>query len=308
MRKFSVLFIVLGMALCSSLAAEAADRRGATEKVTPEQAFKARTYLWEGANFLVKGETAKALARFKGAQKIMPENPECYYWIGLTHSELQDYGLAVKNARAATSLQPNLAKAWLLLGQSLLYMNKYTEARDALDKANRLEPINYLINFNLGRCYYYGFDGKRKDLALKYFRKTIDLNKNFLPALYYLGLCRYDLGIPELARVSFREVVRRDPKNADARYRLGMVYRKSNETERAIKEFQEVLVINPEHYEAHLQLGHIYLFDKPKPEGFLRHFKKFIEHAPDKHPWRKWVLDKLEKNRKIMKRRSGNNR
>lgn len=277
----------------------------AAEKITPEEDFKMRNFIYEGAGFLAQGQTARALARFTAAQKINPENPECYYWLALTYSDLQNFGVAAKNAETAVTLDPKMVKGWLLWGQCLLYQNKYEDAKSKLERAFRLEPNNYLAAFNLGRCLYYGFDGKQKSLALRFFRRAWELNENFVPARYYAGCIQLESDMLPLAIVSFRWVISKEPRNIDAHYRLGVAYRKDNHIAKAENEFMEVLAIDPDNYESHLQLGHIYLIEKPSREKAIKHFNAFLRLAPADHSWRERINNLLERDRERQKRRNG---
>lgn len=274
----------------------------AAESLSPDDDFQMRKFLYEGAEFLANNETARALARFNSAKKLSPENPECYYWIALAYSDLQNYGVAARNAETAVSLSPNLAKAWLLWGQSLFYENKYDLAREKLEKAFRLEPNNYLAAFNLGRCFYYGFNGEKKSQALRFFQHAWELNEDFVAARYYTGCIQLEQEQYPLAIVSLRWVVTRDPRNVDAHYRLGLAYRKDNHIAQAEKEFLEALAIDPNNFESHLQLGHIYLIEKPSREKALEHFNEFLRLAPADHAWRQRIEDLLRRDREKRRR------
>lgn len=264
--------------------------------------YKRDDYIYQGARLLAADEKARALARFKSALKLDPENAECYFWIGLSYSDLKNYGIAAKNAEAAVSLNPRLSDAWLLWGQSLMYENKYTDAVQKLAKAFRLNPENYLAAYNIGRCYYYGFDGTKKVLARKFFRKAWELNENFLPARYYQGLCELDEMLLPLAIVSFQWVIQHDPRNIPARYDLAVAFRKDNHIDRAEKELLDILAIDPDQYAAHLQLGHIYMIDKPSRKKALYHLNRFVELAPSDHEWLAKVKSLLEKDKERSQR------
>ncbi len=259
--------------------------------------YKVDNFIYEGSRLLAKNEKARALARFKSALKLDPENAACYFWIGLSYSDLQNYGIAAKNAEAAVSLDPKLSDAWLLWGQSLMYEEKYADAVQKLAKAFRLNPDNYLAAYNIGRCYYYGFEGKKKVLARKFFRKAWELNDKFVPSRYYQGLCELDENLLPLAVVSFNWVIENDPNNIPARFDLAATYRKDSHVDRAEKELLNILAINPELYEAHLQLGHIYMIDKPSRKKALYHLNRFVELAPTDHEWMGKVKALLQKDK-----------
>ena len=289
MVKRAVLFIILILGATLGKPAVAA-------RLDPQMQYKLDNYLYEGATLLAGAEKARALARFKSALKLDPENARCYYWIGLAYSDLKNYGIASKNAEAAVSLDPKMSDAWLLWGQSLMYEKKYLEAVQKLAKAFRLNPESYLAAYNIGRCYYYGFDGKKKVLARKFFRKAWELNEKFLPARYYQGLCELDEMLLPLAIVSFKWVIDNDSHNIPARYDLAVALRKDNHVDRAEKVLLDILEIDSEQYDAHLQLGHIYMIDKPSRKKALYHLNRFVELAPADHEWLEKVKSLLQKD------------
>lgn len=301
MRSFSVfsLLLMLALGLGGSGLPHLCPALPAGEVLTPEQDFQMRKFIYEGSELLAAGETARALARFKSAQKIAPANPDCYYWIALAYSDLQNFGMAAKNAETAVGLNDNQGKNWLLWGQSLLYDGRYEDAVKKLSKAFQLEPENYLAAFNLGRCYYHGFKNDDQHLvtAARFMKKALELNNDYIPARYYLGCIYLDSGQLQLAQTYFNLVISRDPQNVDAHYRLGLAYRKDNHIAQAEREFQEALAIDPAHYESHLQLGHIYLFDKPNREKAIQHFTAFLESAPQDHPRREGVEKLLSRDK-----------
>ena len=290
MVKYAVRYIFLSIIMLSvfSVAGRALD---------PQTQYKVDNYIYEGSQLLANNEKARALARFKSALKLDPENALCYFWIGLSYSDLKNYGIAAKNAEAAVSLNPKMSDAWLLWGQSLMYDKKYSEAVQKLAKAFRLNPESYLAAYNIGRCYYYGFDGQKKVLARKFFRKAWELNENYIPARYYQGLCELDEMLLPLAIVSFRWVIEHDSKNIPARYNLATAYRKDSHVDMAEKVLLSILSIDSEQYDAHLQLGHIYMIDKPSRKKALYHLNRFVELAPTDHEWMEKVKSLLRKDK-----------
>lgn len=306
MKRFSTVFLVL-ITVCLAYSYSGLSGVHAAEQLSSDDDYQMRKFIYEGSELLAAGETARALARFNSAKKIAPENPDCYYWIALAYSDLQNFGMAAKNAETAVGLNDSQAKNWLLWGQSLLYDGKYEDAAQKLAKAFQLEPENYLAAFNLGRCYYYGFqkESQRLNIATRFFQKALDLNPDFVPARYYLGCVQLDAGQLLLAITSLRWVIARDPQNIDAYYRLGLAYRRDNHIAQAEKAFMDVLSIDPGHYESRLQLGHIYLIDKPSRENAIKNFNAFLELAPANHPWRTRIEDLLKRDQKLEAKRRG---
>ena len=66
-----------------------------------------------------------------------------------------------------------------------------------------LDPLSTIANFELGQSYY--FD-RQYDKALEQFKKTLELDPGFPPALQYIPLVYYQKGMHEEAIASARQV------------------------------------------------------------------------------------------------------
>ena len=260
-----------------------AGRLPGAETVEAEARAAFRKTLAEGAAFLERGKHSRALARFKQAGRIDPGRAEVFYWIGLTWSDLEDYRAAAANAKKATVLAEDMADAWLLWGQSLLYLREFEDAREKLEKAFRLAPRHPLVTFNLGRCYFLGLDDRRA--ALKFFKETLRYSPKYVPALYYEGCCYMALDLPPLAAASLKEALRLRPDFAEGWFRLGLAYRMDGRYEEAEKAFRNAVERDGNPVEALLQLGYLYQSDLPDHARAIRILRRFLEHAPSDHAW-----------------------
>jgi len=288
MRLFRLLCLLL--LLSAALPAAYAEE---TEKPDNDQETEYFDALSQGANFLYSGSSERALARFKQAIKLKPDDARGYFWTGLTYSELQNYGLAANNAEKATIIDDKYADAWLLWGQCLVHMNNWVEARKKLEQAFVLAPQNYLVPFNLGLCYYYGLDEEKKTTALRYFKKSLELNQKYAPALMYEGCCNLDADLGFLAIISFKNAIKLQPDYADAYFWLGVAQRRENHLADAEKAFLQAIKLKPDHYEAHLQLAHMYQIDLLDKKNAEAHYQLFLRYAPEDHEWRSAVFEYL---------------
>lgn len=281
-------FLLVGAGLC--VPAQAGEVSEALQKYQMD--------LHKGAQFLREGQHARALARFKLAREARPEAAGAYYWIALTYSEMRNYELAASNAEKATITDRNLVEAWLLLGQSQMFLRQWDEARLNLEQAHRLDSNNPLILFNLGRCYFHGFDQKKA--ALRFFRDAMNVgahssvtNQNAvkLQAQMYLGECYLKQDMPEAAITNFLAVIKADPHQTEARFRLAMAYLAADRKAEATETLHQVVKLDDQHYEAHLQLGYLYLKFIPDEKSARFHLERFYTLAPRDHPWRAKVYD-----------------
>ncbi len=285
---FRLIALLLLLALAVPMARAADD-----EKTDGDQETEYYDALTQGANFLYSGSAERALARFKQAIKLKPDDARGYFWTGLTYSELQNYGLAATNAEKATIIDDKFPDAWLLWGQCFVHTSRWQEAREKLERAFTLAPQNYLIPFNLGLCYYYSLDGENKTTALRYFKKTLELNQKYAPALLYEGCCYLKADLRFMAVISFKNVAKLEPNNADAFFWLGIAHRRENHLADAEKAFLQAIRLNPKHYEAHLQLAHMYQIDLLDKKNAEKQYQAFLESAPEDHEWRSAVFEYL---------------
>ncbi len=283
MARNGVPLILMGMFLCLSPLAPAAARA----RDNGSRQYKFQRLLADGAATLKQGKYAGALAYFEAAKKIGREKAAVYLWIGLTRAQQGNHRAAAGNAEQAIRLDPGLANAWILWGQSLLYLKEWKKSREKLEQAQHLSPRNHFVLFNLGRCYLHGFGNA--NLALTYFQSALELKARYAPARLYMGHCYLALKDQEkyaAAITAFKDALRWDPTSIEARFWLAYAYRLDGSLTRAESLFLEVLARAPRHYEAHLQMGHLYLSGLPRRQRAFQHLKYYLHYAPLNHPYR----------------------
>jgi protein O-mannosyl-transferase len=144
-------------------------------------------------------------------------------------------------------------------------------------QAVAVDPKNYLALNNLG--YYYNNQGK-PDLAIEYYRKSLDINPSYEDALNNLG---YALA----GRRQFAEAVgyylaalRIRPDHVEVHNNLGNALSELGRIDEAIQHYRFVLERKPDHADAHNNLG-IALAMKGRLDEAVSHFRKAIDAKPD---------------------------
>ncbi|MDR1613336.1 MAG: tetratricopeptide repeat protein [Planctomycetota bacterium] len=271
-----------------------------------DDAGKYRAYMDEGIGILLEGlrdEDGRAIARFKAALRLRPESAEAYYWIALVYSDQNKYARAADNAKDATIYDDRFADAWLLWGQSLLYQGEWSAALEKLEIAARLDPENPLIQFNLGRVHYHGFNNP--DSALPKFRAVWQMSQRLrrehpeavpllVQARLYMGYCESDRGRWENAINAFRDVLADAGSNYDAALRLAIAYRNSgrpSECQQILLNLVNVIPMDSPanrrtQAETHLQLADLYLKEIAfrNRELALEHLQAFVRLVGGAHP------------------------
>ncbi len=81
--------------------------------------------------------------------------------------------------------------------------------------------------------------------AEREFERAVDLDRNYFPAWYNLGLVRAARGDEGGARRAFQRTVRYKPGHAMALFQLGLIEEELQHTDRAIALYAKALAINP---------------------------------------------------------------
>ncbi len=115
-------------------------------------------------------------SRFKLAQFLIEQN-DFYGAIGQLHGYLES--------------TPNDLNALILLANAFKELGITEQAINTYKKIISAQPDNHLAYFNLGLLYQ---QEKKSEEAQNYLLKSIELNENYAPAYYALGLSYMSLG------------------------------------------------------------------------------------------------------------------
>ena len=283
----------------------------------------------EGREILRAGDPKEfpgAVGRFREAKKLRPDNPDVYFWMGLAYSDSHSYNWAAENARDAVNYSDDqMANAWLLWGQALLYQGEYADACVKLKKARDLAQNDPLVLFNLGRALFHGGGDPKADYTLFLFKSVSESGaQRTRPELFpvvvqaqlYMAYCHeareeWDLAILIYKNVqaNYMEYLPDGAGNLDLLARLAAATRlaeRPNEPRTLYQELlgrlqnlprdlpQEKKIQNQRLLaDTHFRLGHLYLTDRreAKPELALLQFREFLALNPEWHPQYEMVRD-----------------
>lgn len=125
---------------------------------------------------------------------------------------------ALSIARAVMAAQPRNARAALAAGLALRGLQRFDEARAALESAFALDPNDYAAAYELGLLHDQRGDA---EAALSRFEDAARLKPGFAPALYAAGMRRLARNERDAARRHLEAVANVDPANPDAPRELG---------------------------------------------------------------------------------------
>jgi tetratricopeptide (TPR) repeat protein len=97
-------------------------------------------YLFKGSNYLINEQYKEAIAEFKEALRLDPENPDLYYYLGVCNYSLQEYEEAINCLKKAQVKNPNDSELNYFLGISNYSLGRYAQAITDLQKALEINP------------------------------------------------------------------------------------------------------------------------------------------------------------------------
>ncbi|HWQ64048.1 MAG TPA: tetratricopeptide repeat protein, partial [Methanospirillum sp.] len=140
-----------------------------------------------------------------------------FYSYGIAENATREYQIAV-------SMDPNFSDAWNNLGLSLTAQKRYSEAKDALENATRLNSTDPEGWYNLG--YTLGMLGNKSEEVAAY-ERAISIRPNMTIAWRNIGVVRYEEQNYTGAAEAFEKATKYDPNSALGWYYLGTVYEKT---------------------------------------------------------------------------------
>jgi tetratricopeptide (TPR) repeat protein len=147
-----------GFLLAWSRVSEAASIRYANAVPTPEMAGRAEEAAkkavalapdrpegyWALGTYqrLVQNDQRRALEEFKRGLRLAPANPDLLRGSALVQQALGHWDSAVEHLRQAQRLDPRSVGGWTAIGNALLRLGRYPEAREAQERGLALAPTN----------------------------------------------------------------------------------------------------------------------------------------------------------------------
>jgi tetratricopeptide (TPR) repeat protein/tRNA A-37 threonylcarbamoyl transferase component Bud32 len=155
--------------------ADSFDRMGRTAEAEEvyRKAIALRPNYWAAYNYLgqfyfKQARYREAEQQFEQVTRLEPDNVRGLSNLGAMQILEGRYADAIATFQRAVAIRPG-ADAYSNLGVALFYSQRYPEAAAAYTKAAELDPRDYVIEGNLGDCYYW-MPGQRPAAADAYHR------------------------------------------------------------------------------------------------------------------------------------------
>jgi tetratricopeptide (TPR) repeat protein len=205
-----------------------------------------------GALLCAKGDTEEAIAQYRQALEIRPEDTETQNNLGVAFFVKGKTEAAIAQYRKILERTPENANALNNLGNALAQKGDMEEAIAQYHSAQQIQPDYAEAHYNLGNAMV-----KKGEIneALEQYRKAVESKPDYAEALNNLGDALVLKGDFEEAIAQLQRALTIKPDYADAHYDLGNALFEHGRLDGAIAEYRKALEIKADYAEADNNLG-----------------------------------------------------
>ena len=266
----SLLLIALGVLLLGR--GLGAQRPPAETGTPPTLAPPLQSVFNQGVAALQAGQLDSAEKAFLQVLKGGGRLPFVHNDLGIVYEQLGQREQALAEFREAIRLDPRYVAPRVLMGSTLLAMNRSAEAAHELAVAVRLDPGDPLAHLQLAKALQ-----RKEDYpgAVDEFRELRKLAPRD-PEYAYQSTRAY----LDLSAWCFRQITHLQPNSARAYQALGNNFRAEDKPEAALRAFQRAAQADPKMPEVHLSLAEIY-FEQGKKEEARKEIDQELGIMPE---------------------------
>jgi len=227
-------------------------------------------------DLLQAGHADKAEVLYRQMLQMVPGDAHTYYNLALALGIQKKYSDERDALEAAVKMDPEFAQARCALGSQYLSEGRLDDALLQLKKSLELDPQISEAQVNLAAIYER--QGRTAD-AEALLRRAVDGNPNVAVLHLNLGLILAEKGNFAEARTQIQKAIELDPHSTDSMTALAKIYAREGNVEQSIALFRRVLALEPENYISHLNLG-IALADHLEIDAALEQFQEAVKLNP----------------------------
>ena len=212
----------------------------------------AKLYTSEAQRLQQVGKPQDAVALYRQAITIEPDNYLHYYDLGLLMVQLKELDTVRELFERAIALKPNCAKIHYQLGNISLEQKQYAAGIESYRQAVAIEPKCDRFYYALGEALFKNSQLQESEV---HFTKAVTLNEQNFWAYYYLGLIKRQQNQPQEAIAYFQKVITLDPQNEPGYWALQYTAVPDDAVTGLIDFYQRIIAQHPEVYLAWGNLG-----------------------------------------------------
>jgi len=189
------------------------------------------------------GDLQAAVVEWRKVRDLLPHHHLGYFECGRLLLRLNELPEAESSLHQALDLRPDLAEAWLELGNLHSVEGKPELALKEYARERDLAPQDYRVYYHEGKALS---KLNQRARAIEDFRHALELRPDYWEARYALGEELAFGGNVQEARRHFEEVIRIRPNYAMAHFNLGVSLVQQGQLDEALNQFNETIRLDPD--------------------------------------------------------------
>lgn len=158
--------------------------------LSPHSGYTPDAWNYMAEAFIQLDEHEKAIAAYKKAIKLSPNQDDTRIKLGNLYFSMDRYKEAADEYEKAVKSNPS-ANNYFALGQSYLYLDRLNEAESIFSRVRTMEPDSPKGDYGLGLTYS---RQARYDEAVKHFKKAVNLDRHFYDGYAEMAYAYIDMG------------------------------------------------------------------------------------------------------------------
>src|SRR5262249_49609986 len=159
-----------------------------------------------------------------------------------------------KEARLAIELDPKYPRARQVLSECLVTKRHVIEAMTEVKKALDLDPLSLHLNAAVTMtCHFV----RRYEEAIEYGRRTVEMDENFFPGYFYLGLAYLEHGQHSEAVAAFEKATALSSNSTLTLSALGGAFAFSGKEQEAREILKQLEALSRQKYVSQVFVGAI---------------------------------------------------
>lgn len=211
---------------------------------------------WQQSDFYNACQYLQNAADLADVAQVSQLQIECQQALALTHTDLENYDLAIEAYEKILELSPQDNLSWNKLGNLYLQLSNMIEALGAFQRAVNIDQNNPVSWDGIARVYH---QNGLTDEAISCYRRAINLVPDFANAWEGLGILFEELNRLESAVKSYRKTLSKDPSRISTWIRLAHIYARREKAYEAKAILTKASELYPSEIRIWLELGNLYL-------------------------------------------------
>lgn len=237
------------------------------------------------------GSKGEADSLYQQAIQAEPLNGYAHLNLAMVAKSRKDFVDAVKRVRTALKEDSQNIHAYVILAWTYYDMGKFELAKLVCSQALSVKETEPAVHNIQGLVHLKLQDVTR---ALASFQRAVELDNNYVPALFNIGAITFSYKDYEASYRAFDQVVKLEPKNAEAGLSRAVAARGMGNYEEAERGYKAVIGLDERYAAAHFNLGVLYQEFTQKPDEAIKAFEGVLRVEQNDAALRKDATERIK--------------